>query len=256
MYCIVFVFGYFFAEHCFRLQRCKRVPLDAAVLVAADVGKARSSDGDRSSVLRAAGRFQQLSRLTVAVETPSDCSDLAGSIAIGRTYDLLAVQPGSERAFATACTTLECDIISITLSRRLPFRLRPQLVSLALHRGVAFEVRNFVSSIGCAILTQGPAYFSADLLCSSADRHHWAETAFLQCNSTCAVGCWHCACEQQRKHRCRASSSARCGELGDFVRALCRSWQSIRLYSAGGSAGAGQAQTPTERVCHHNKHSN
>jgi RNase P/RNase MRP subunit p30 len=37
-------------------------------------------------------------------------------------YDLLAIQPASELAFASACTTLECDIITLDAARRLPFK--------------------------------------------------------------------------------------------------------------------------------------
>lgn len=62
------------------------------------------------------------------------------SSAAAGSYDLLAVQPQSERAFALACTSLDVDVISTDLSKRLPFRFKPALVKSALARGVHFEV--------------------------------------------------------------------------------------------------------------------
>jgi ribonuclease P/MRP protein subunit RPP1 len=56
-------------------------------------------------------------------------------------YDVLAVQPESERALQAACSTLDIDIISIDLATRLPFALKPGLIRQATSRGVAFELR-------------------------------------------------------------------------------------------------------------------
>ena len=39
-----------------------------------------------------------------------------------------------------ACTTLDIDIISMDLSLRLAFKLRPAMLQSALARGVVFEV--------------------------------------------------------------------------------------------------------------------
>ena len=61
-------------------------------------------------------------RLTVLADEPAHCARLAAAADVTRTYDLLAVQPVSERAFTSACTTLDVDIITFDLARRLPFR--------------------------------------------------------------------------------------------------------------------------------------
>ena len=39
-----------------------------------------------------------------------------------------------------ACASLECDLVCLDLSRRLPYRFKPALVKAALARGVHFEV--------------------------------------------------------------------------------------------------------------------
>ena len=65
----------------------------------------------------------------------------ACSSALARGYDLVAVQPSSERLFQLACASLEVDLIALDLSRRLPYRFKPSFIRAALARGVHFEVR-------------------------------------------------------------------------------------------------------------------
>ena len=56
------------------------------------------------------------------------------------TYDIVAVQPCSERALAQACTSLDVDIISLDLAKRLPYRFKPATMQSAIHRGIHFEI--------------------------------------------------------------------------------------------------------------------
>lgn len=55
-------------------------------------------------------------------------------------YDILAVQPESERALHAACTSIDIDIICIDFSIRMPFPLKAGLLRQALARGIAFEI--------------------------------------------------------------------------------------------------------------------
>lgn len=62
-------------------------------------------------------------------------------------FDIVAVRPTSERTFASACQSLDADIISLDLdplqtssSSRLPFQLKHGLVREAVQRGVLFEL--------------------------------------------------------------------------------------------------------------------
>lgn len=102
--------------------------------------------------------LEHLTRLTVFLDDAADCSRLASAADVTRGYDLLAVSPASELAFASACTTLAVDIISIDLARRLPFkcvrlpaqqlsvltspadRFKVPAVRAAAARGVVFEM--------------------------------------------------------------------------------------------------------------------
>jgi RNase P/RNase MRP subunit p30 len=117
--------------------------VDVAVLrAAAPGGRAEASQ----PLLRPGGSAEsgaelvQHTRLTVVADEPAHCARLAAAGDVTRTYDLLAVQPESERAFASACTTLDVDIITFDLARRLPFRLRAPTVRAALARGIVFEL--------------------------------------------------------------------------------------------------------------------
>lgn len=55
-------------------------------------------------------------------------------------YDIIAVQPTTEKLFQAACGTLEVDIISLDMSARLPFNLKHSTVGLAVERGIYFEL--------------------------------------------------------------------------------------------------------------------
>jgi RNase P/RNase MRP subunit p30 len=83
---------------------------------------------------------QLLSRLTVVMEDPAVNIGLTSTSSPLHTFDVLAVQPTSERAFLAACQTLEIDLISLQLGARLPFPMKGAPVRAALGRGVYFEV--------------------------------------------------------------------------------------------------------------------
>ncbi|KAI5079925.1 hypothetical protein GOP47_0005404 [Adiantum capillus-veneris] len=57
-----------------------------------------------------------------------------------RSYDMVAIQPTSQKVFDQACTHLEVDLITLDFLHRLPIRLKPSSVQAALERGVFFEV--------------------------------------------------------------------------------------------------------------------
>ncbi|KAJ3416642.1 Ribonuclease P protein subunit p30 [Chytridiales sp. JEL 0842] len=55
-------------------------------------------------------------------------------------YDILAVQPQSEKAFQVACSQFDVDIISLEMGTRLPFYIKATTVNQAIQRGIYFEV--------------------------------------------------------------------------------------------------------------------
>jgi ribonuclease P/MRP protein subunit RPP1 len=59
---------------------------------------------------------------------------------LAQTYDLVAVRPANEKALMNACTSLECDVISLDLSVRLPYHFKFKMLSAAIQRGIRLEI--------------------------------------------------------------------------------------------------------------------
>lgn len=84
--------------------------------------------------------LHQYTRLTLVMDNPQHNLGINASNEIIRSYDLIAIQPENEKMFQVACTSLDCDIISLDMTGRLPFPIRPGFVTVALQRGVVFEL--------------------------------------------------------------------------------------------------------------------
>jgi ribonuclease P/MRP protein subunit RPP1 len=78
-----------------------------------------------------------LTRLTLHIHDPSQNHRLAQ---LQSAYDLIALRPTTEKALGLCCHSLECDLISIDFSARLPFILKFRTVASALQRGIRFEL--------------------------------------------------------------------------------------------------------------------
>lgn len=59
---------------------------------------------------------------------------------LSRNYDILAVRPIDERTLQLACSSLDCDIISLDLTQRLPFWFKYKTLSEAIKSGKRFEL--------------------------------------------------------------------------------------------------------------------
>lgn len=80
---------------------------------------------------------QILSRITIRLE---DCSlnyNMANST---KEFDILAIRPTDEKTLQHACTSMDCDIISLDLSLRMPFHLKHSTLGSATSRGVYLEI--------------------------------------------------------------------------------------------------------------------
>lgn len=78
-----------------------------------------------------------LNRLTIMM---SDSSHYRASCPEYRQFDLLAIQPQTDKLFLSACMTYDIDIICISVTEKMPFFYKRAPVTGALERGVAFEV--------------------------------------------------------------------------------------------------------------------
>ncbi|EDO42157.1 predicted protein [Nematostella vectensis] len=82
--------------------------------------------------------LQVLNRVTVPLEENGQLHQLASDTL--HKYDLLAVNPATDKLFLQACSSLEVDLISLDLTARLPFYLKMPQVRQAIDRGVSFEI--------------------------------------------------------------------------------------------------------------------
>ena len=106
------------------------LPEDVTRAVASEA----SSSGTRPRLTRA-------TRVTVTFTEPGELQDaLTKHDDLVRRYDILALEPASERAFISACNNRRADIIALPLGTRLPFRLRPPAVKAAIAHGTCLEI--------------------------------------------------------------------------------------------------------------------
>ncbi|XP_046373830.1 ribonuclease P protein subunit p30-like [Haliotis rufescens] len=110
--------------------------------------------------------MEQFSRLTATIEDPSQTHKL-GSPEV-QAYDLVAVEPTSEKTFHMACAVLNVDIISVDMTEKVPYFFKKPSINMAFERGIHFEIkysptvrdstlrRNVISSaISLAEITKG-----------------------------------------------------------------------------------------------------
>nr|XP_003223841.1 PREDICTED: ribonuclease P protein subunit p30 [Anolis carolinensis] len=81
-----------------------------------------------------------LSRLTLVVSDPSHCNILRSSSTNIKFYDIFAVFPKNGKLFHVACTTLDVDLVCINVTEKLPFYIKRPSVSVAIDRGIYFEL--------------------------------------------------------------------------------------------------------------------
>ena len=143
-------------------------------------------------------RLTRLTRLTVTFGDPGELQEVLNKHGdLVRRYDLLALEPTSERALSSACNNKRADIVALQLGVRMPFRLRPAAVKAATANGVSLEVA-----------------YNAALMDTNARRHFFA-------NATAVV---------------RAVGSGRGGGVGAHTYAGLGVGHSVG-HSEGGGAG-------------------
>ena len=77
------------------------------------------------------------SRLTVVVNDPARCQGLTK---IQHCFDILAIQPLSEKALQLCTSNLDIDLVSLNFANKLPFFLKHKTVGSAIDKGIKFEI--------------------------------------------------------------------------------------------------------------------
>ncbi|CAK4033418.1 hypothetical protein D0865_15242 [Lecanosticta acicola] len=78
-----------------------------------------------------------LRRVTLVLTEAHQNARLA---ALAKEYDILAVRPTDERTLQLACGSIDCDIISLDLTQRLPFFFKYKTLSEAIKSGKKLEL--------------------------------------------------------------------------------------------------------------------
>lgn len=85
-------------------------------------------------------QFKQLTRINIPASDPGAVQTACSNYKVLSTYDLVAVQPQSESAFACACTSLDIDIICIDVASRPSYKFKSALINSAVEKGIHFEL--------------------------------------------------------------------------------------------------------------------
>ncbi|CUM67827.1 uncharacterized protein PRCAT00005534001 [Priceomyces carsonii] len=93
-------------------------------------------------------------RITMTISDPSQCQGLSK---LQNYFDIISIQPLTEKALQIASSNLDIDLISFNLSSRLPFFLKHKTVGSALEKGIKFEIcySNLISG-PAGYTVQGP----------------------------------------------------------------------------------------------------
>ncbi|KAF9894302.1 hypothetical protein FE257_007805 [Aspergillus nanangensis] len=78
-----------------------------------------------------------LTRLNLTITDPAQNQRLTS---LAQVYDLVALRPTNEKVLLNACTSMECDVISLDLSVRQPYHFKFKMLSAAIARGIRFEI--------------------------------------------------------------------------------------------------------------------
>lgn len=82
-----------------------------------------------------------LRRLTVALSDTRQLHELSQLSHAMLQFDLVALRPTDEKTMRSACCEFDAvDIVALALSERLPFAFKHSTISVAIHRGVYFEI--------------------------------------------------------------------------------------------------------------------
>lgn len=96
------------------------------------------------------------SRITLVITDPAKCQSIL-KLHASNAFDLIAVQPTTEKALQLTAANLEIDIISLPMGTRLPFFIKHKTVGQALEKGIKFEI--------CYLgLISGPALYELSMV--------------------------------------------------------------------------------------------
>lgn len=89
--------------------------------------------------LQAFPKLRLFSRITLVLSEPSKCQNVLKINNTGA-FDIVSVQPMTEKALQLTTTNLDIDLISLPMATRWPYFLKHKTVGQALSKGIKFEL--------------------------------------------------------------------------------------------------------------------
>lgn len=83
-------------------------------------------------------RLKLFSRITVKIDDPTQCQYVSKFQQI---FDIVALEPITEKSFQSAISNLEIDLISFNLQERLPCFMKHKTLCSAIDKGMMFEIK-------------------------------------------------------------------------------------------------------------------
>lgn len=83
-------------------------------------------------------KVKLFTRITVKVDDPGQCQNFAK---FQQVFDIVAVEPITEKAFQSSISNLEIDLISFNLCTKFPCFMKHKAVGSAIEKGIKFELR-------------------------------------------------------------------------------------------------------------------
>ncbi|CAG2206636.1 RPP1 [Mytilus edulis] len=91
------------------------------------------------NIMAGTKKFRQLSRFSTIMEDVAQLQKL--NTPEIQAFDLVAVQPLTEKIFHVAVSSLKIDIITVDVTQKLPYPIKRPLINVALERGIYFEIQ-------------------------------------------------------------------------------------------------------------------
>lgn len=107
----------------------KRLPNDLNLINPINIDRDFSEFKDKLKIF---------TRITVKIDDPSQCQNIAKFQTI---FDIVAVEPKTEKSFQSAISNLDIDIISFDLQDRLPCYMKHKPLGAAIDKGIYFEIK-------------------------------------------------------------------------------------------------------------------
>lgn len=94
-------------------------------------------------------KIKIFSRITIKVDDPTQCQNISKFQQI---FDIVAVEPITEKSLQSAIANLEIDLISFNLQERLPCYMKHKTLCSAIEKGIFFEIKytDFLSNVNRA----------------------------------------------------------------------------------------------------------